>query len=715
MLFSRRLARRTTALGLASTALYATTGPPRQQQRRQLPDGLPRGCCVGASGVSVCAPAAGAGEGERIQDRMKRIQRIQRIKSGASPSYTSPLPRLALSSGAELSSAGGADLVARLRGIVGAEHVHAEADAAQPFYLRGARLGAGAALAVVRPGTLQEAVDALQAVAAAGAVVVPQGANTGLTGGSVPKASPEDYGGRECVVLNMRRIDGIRTLREGAACGGDCNGDCCNGDLDCNNGDCNNGDCNNGNIRYLCLAGAGIHTLSCLAKDQGRESHSILGSTFLNPTVAAGVAFGSGGTQMRKGPVFTERALWASVSDSGEVELHDTTGLGLLATEDGAAGADAGAASDAAGAASDADRYRASICRYDEPTVARFNADTTGIDPVRSEGKVLILASVHDSFPAPLRTQLFWVSCDSLETAQRLKQQVCLADADDLPVACEYMDRDAIDVVDEAGRVLCHLLLRLGIGPSTMTLWDAKLWIEAHGARTVPDLCLHYANSLLPPILPAPIAEMSRAHDHHLLITVGEFGGGEMERAEARLEAFVAAEKTNGSDGGGSVVVHSCGDDADTVQRVGVFRFAAAPAFRTWCVGRGLQGLSLDYALPKNNMHVPEIIGRGGAGEEVGQGGGGDLSVVRMRYSHFGCNVVHEDIAYPPGVDVHACKMAIKKRVEEEGGRLPAEHGHGTEYAAPVETEQRWRRMDPTNTMNPGVGRMDARRWYGEQ
>ena len=55
------------------------------------------------------------------------------------------------------------------------------------------------------------------------------------------------------------------------------------------------------------------------------------------------------------------------------------------------------------------------------------------------------------------------------------------------------------------------------------------------------------------------------------------------------------------------------------------------------------------------------------------------------------------------------------KRVEEEGGRLPAEHGHGTEYAAPAETSQRWQRMDPTNTMNPGVGRMDPRRWYGEK
>ena len=28
--------------------------------------------------------------------------------------------------------------------------------------------------------------------------------------------------------------------------------------------------------------------------------------------------------------------------------------------------------------------------------------------------------------------------------------------------------------------------------------------------------------------------------------------------------------------------------------------------------------------------------------------------------------------------------------IEAVGGKLPAEHGHGTEYHAPMETQQRW-------------------------
>ena len=56
-------------------------------------------------------------------------------------------------------------------------------------------------------------------------------------------------------------------------------------------------------------------------------------------------------------------------------------------------------------------------------------------------------------------------------------------------------------------------------------------------------------------------------------------------------------------------------------------------------------------------------------------------AVLRMRYGHFGCNVVHEDIAFAPAVDdPHAAKMQLKCEVEALGGRLPAGHGHGTEY-----------------------------------
>ncbi|WP_205763643.1 FAD-binding oxidoreductase, partial [Acidovorax sp. SRB_24] len=64
----------------------------------------------------------------------------------------------------------------------------------------------GKALAVVRPGNVQEVAAVVRACAAAGAPIVPQGGNTGLSVGSTPDGS-----GRE-VVLSLTRLNAVRAV-----------------------------------------------------------------------------------------------------------------------------------------------------------------------------------------------------------------------------------------------------------------------------------------------------------------------------------------------------------------------------------------------------------------------------------------------------------------------------------------------------------------------
>ncbi len=161
-------------------------------------------------------------------------------------------------------------LVARLRAVVGAEHVLLPGHPSFARHLAPMRTAApedaaaaAAAAVVVAPGTLAEAVSVVEACAAEKVPLFPQGANTGLTGGSV---------GRDArgVVLDMRRLNRIQALDEGKL--------------------------------VLTFAGVGIHDLSThLVKNHNRDSHTALGSSFLNPTVGAGIALGSGGVLMRKG------------------------------------------------------------------------------------------------------------------------------------------------------------------------------------------------------------------------------------------------------------------------------------------------------------------------------------------------------------------------------------------------------------------------------
>jgi FAD/FMN-containing dehydrogenase len=97
------------------------------------------------------------------------------------------------------------DLIEQLRHIVGAPHVLTEGDlsAWEQDWRRRVR---GKALAVVRPASTQEVAAVVKACAAAGAPIVPQGGNTGLSVGSTP-----DTSGRE-VVLSLTRMNAVRAL-----------------------------------------------------------------------------------------------------------------------------------------------------------------------------------------------------------------------------------------------------------------------------------------------------------------------------------------------------------------------------------------------------------------------------------------------------------------------------------------------------------------------
>jgi len=76
-------------------------------------------------------------------------------------------------------------LPTKLQKIVGQNHVidGTKSTSSNSIYLKGARLGNGNALCIVQPGTLKEVVKCLQLIVDAGCVVLPQGSNTGLTGG----------------------------------------------------------------------------------------------------------------------------------------------------------------------------------------------------------------------------------------------------------------------------------------------------------------------------------------------------------------------------------------------------------------------------------------------------------------------------------------------------------------------------------------------------
>ncbi|MFC7616128.1 FAD-binding oxidoreductase [Actinokineospora soli] len=93
------------------------------------------------------------------------------------------------------------DLFAELAAAVGAEHVLTEPDLLAGYESDWTGRFTGRALAVVRPADRDEVAAVLRACAAEGVGVVPQGGNTGLVGGGVPR------GGE--VVLSTARLTAL--------------------------------------------------------------------------------------------------------------------------------------------------------------------------------------------------------------------------------------------------------------------------------------------------------------------------------------------------------------------------------------------------------------------------------------------------------------------------------------------------------------------------
>ncbi|HUD30220.1 MAG TPA: FAD-binding protein, partial [Novosphingobium sp.] len=178
-----------------------------------------------------------------------------------------------------------APLLTALRAAVGKRHV-LTSPRATTRYRKGYRTGEGPAIAVVRPGTLVEMWRAASACVAADVSIIMQASNTGLTGGSTPDGA--DYPGG-LVIISTTRLDALRVIGRGE--------------------------------QVLCLPGTTLYALEQALRPYGREPHSVIGSSCLGASVVGGVCNNSGGSLIRRGPAYTQLALFGEVRADGMLRL----------------------------------------------------------------------------------------------------------------------------------------------------------------------------------------------------------------------------------------------------------------------------------------------------------------------------------------------------------------------------------------------------------
>ena len=105
--------------------------------------------------------------------------------------------------------------------------------------------------------------------------------------------------------------------------------------------------------------------------------------------------------------------------------------------------------------------------------------------------------------------------------------------------------------------------------------------------------------------------------------------------------------------------------------------------------------MSLDIAFPRNEKKWLETLPK-----DID-----DKIELKFYYGHLFCHVFHHNYILKKGVDSKKLKEELLALYDQRNAEYPAEHNTGHEYVAkPVLTEF-YKKLDPTNFFNPGLGR----------
>ena len=556
-------------------------------------------------------------------------------------------------------------LLTQMRQIVGSSHVLTDEQATRRFR-KGHRTGEGNVLAVVRPGSLLEQWRILQAAVAADRIVIMQAANTGLTGGSTPDG--DDYD-REIVLINTLRITGVQLI--------------------------------NGGEQVVCLPGATLDRLEQALAPLNREPHSVIGSSCIGASVLGGICNNSGGALVRRGPAYTELALYAQVKDDGSLELVNHLGIELGDTpEDILTRLQNGdytpqqVRNEETAKASDA-RYGEHVRDVDADTPARFNADPSRLfEASGSAGKLCLFAVRLDTFPKEPST-VFYIGSNDPHDLTEVRRHL-LAKLPRLPIAGEYIHRTAFDIGEKYGKDTFLVIDKFGTAkvPAAFAMKSrVDGFFERFGLRGVADKVIQALMNLLPSHLPARMREYRDRYEHHLLVRVSN---DTLEQTRAFLSEYFASS-TSGA-------YFEC--DAEEGRKAFLHRFAIAGAairYREAHRSSVEDILALDIALRRNDRDWVETLP-----QELE-----DRIIHKLYYGHFFCHVFHQDYIVKKGNDPLAMEHAMWKLLDERRAEYPAEHNVGHLYVAKPALAGFYRELDPTNTFNPGIGHTSKKKHWG--
>jgi D-lactate dehydrogenase len=528
-------------------------------------------------------------------------------------------------------------------------------------FRKGWRSGEGAALAVIFPQTLEQLWECIKIVVTNNIIVVMQAANTGLTEGSTPNKN--DYE-RPVVVINTLSLNDLKIINNG--------------------------------LQVISMPGATLHKLEELLKPIHRSPHSVIGSSTLGATVVGGIANNSGGALVKRGPAYTELSIYAQINQHGELVLGNHLGIYLGDTADDIirnlqqGNFSAEDIEQGQRQASD-HQYQARIKDVDANTPSRFNADPRRLyESSGCAGKLVVFAVRVDTHPVATKEQSFYVGTNSSEDLYLIRR-LLLTELDKPPEIGEYMHRDIFDVAAKYGKDTFLSVLHLGTKRlPKMFVMKGRIDTALNKIGWLPnylsDRALQFFSRFFPEHLPKRIRSYRHLYEHHLVLKLSDES---IEQGRLILTNHFK-QSVSGS-------FFEC--TPDEAQRAYLHRFAAAGAairYQTIHEKKVGEILALDIALKRNDPHWIEKLG-----PEIEQ-----YLDKKLYYGHFFCYVFHQDYILKKGACAKTVKNLMLAQLDARGAKYPAEHNVGHLYKADDNLTGFYRSLDPTNTFNPGIGKI---------
>ena len=550
--------------------------------------------------------------------------------------------------------------------IVGNKNVLTSTWNKKPF-TKGWRYGEGNALAVVKPDTLLQIWKILKICTRDNKIIIMQGANTGLTGGSTPDNTGYD---RDIIIINTLKINKITVINDGE--------------------------------EIVALSGSTLYDLEKKLDPYHRDPHSVIGSTSIGATIVGGICNNSGGSLVHRGPAYTQLALYAKINKEGHLELVNELDIELGSNpEEILNNIDSNNFSQqnikSSNKLGSDDKYSHIVRDVESNTPARFNSDKRLLYGVSgSAGKVAVFAVRLNTYPKPNKSKVFYIGTNNPDNFTQIRKDI-LVNFKNLPRLGDYMHKDCYEAAKKYSKDSFIVIEKLGT-KFLPTLFEIKRKVDLLSKyfkfflpNRFSDHLMQFLSKFYPNHLPKRMENFKDKYDHLWIIEMVDNG---IEEAKGYFEKYF---KSNEGD------FFICTENES--KKAMLHRYVSAGAFGRYQSLKNKtnnESFSMDIALPRNEINWFENLP-----DEI------ESSIeLKLYYGHLFCHVMHQNYIVKNGVNPKEILNKLLDFYNQRGAEYPAEHNVGHEYKANKTLVDFYKKLDPTNSFNPGIGNTSKSKYW---